>query len=152
MNMNQLRSQAGISMLEVLSSLALFAVVASGLTTMTVSNIKLNSSSKTIAAATALMQNKIEQIRAIVPVVNTVPADLTNGTHNDPNNPMTALGEPNGTFTRTWTVTTVPQYLNGSVVGARPGMVQVTVTVSWSTPVAGTLTAVTFACTTANCG
>jgi Tfp pilus assembly protein PilV len=152
MYMNRFRSQDGISMLEVLASLTLFAVVASGLTTMTVSNIKLNSGAKTIAAATALMQNKMEQIRAIVPVVNTVPADLTIGTHNDPNNPMTALGEANGTFTRTWAVTSVPQYLNGTVVGARPGIVQVAVTVSWSTPVPGRLTAVTFACTTANCG
>ena len=150
--MKRLRSQTGFSMLEVLSSLALFAVVASGLTTMGVSNIKLNNGSKTIAAATALMQNKIEQIRAIVPVPNTVPADLTVGTHNDPNNPITALGEPNGTFTRTWAVTPVRQYLNGTVVGARPGMVQVVVTVSWSTPAAGTLTAVTYACTTSDCG
>lgn len=150
--MNRFRSQAGVSMIEVLSSLAIFAVVASGLTTMTVSNIKLNSDSKTIAAGTALVQNKVEQIRAIVPVINTVPADLTIGTHNDPNNPITALGEANGTFTRAWTVSTVPQYLNGTVVGARPGIVQVAVTVSWSTPVAGTLTAVTYACTTPLCG
>ncbi len=150
--MNRLRSQAGVSLLEVLSSLALFAVVASGLTTMSVSNVKLNNGSKTIAAATALMQNKIEQIRAIVPVVNTVPADLTIGTHNDPGNPMTALGETNGTFTRTWTVTTVPQFLNGSVVGARPGIVQVVVKVSWSNPVARTMSAVTYACTTSTCG
>jgi prepilin-type N-terminal cleavage/methylation domain-containing protein len=150
--MNRLRSQAGVSLLEVLSSLALFAVVASGLTSMNVSNIKLNNSSKTTAAATALMQNKIEQIRAIVPVINVVPADLTIGTHNDPGNPMTALGEANGTFTRTWTVTAVPQYLNGTVVGVRPGMVQVVVKVRWSKPVAGTMSAVTYACTTSDCG
>ena len=152
MYMNRFRSQAGVSMLEVLASLALFAVVASGLTTMTVSNIKLNSNSKTIAAATALVQIRIEQIRAIVPVINTVPADLTVGTHNDPNNPLTALGAANGTFTRSWSVTTVPQYLNGSVVGVRPGIVQVAVTVSWSKPAAGTLTSVTYACTTPDCG
>ncbi len=150
--MNRLRNQAGMSLLEVLSSLALFAVVASGLTTMTVSNIKLDTNSRTIAAATALLQNRIEQIRAIVPVVNTVPADLTIGTHNDPSNPMTALGGANGTFTRTWTVTTVPQYLNGAVVGARPGIVQVAVTVTWSTPTAGSVTAVTYACLTSTCG
>ena len=150
--MRRLRNQAGISLVEVLGALALFAVVASGLTTAAVSSIQLNSQSRTIAAATALMQNKMEQLRSTVPVVNTVPAELTVGTHNDPSNPITALGGSNGTFTRSWNVTTVAQYLNGSVVGARPGIVQVAVTVSWSAPRAGSLTAVTYACTTPNCG
>jgi Tfp pilus assembly protein PilV len=150
--MNRLRSQAGSGLLEVLSATALFSVVAVGLTSSAVSNMKLSKNSRTIAAATALLQNKVEQIRLTVPVANTVPPELTVGTHNDPNNPITALGEANGTFTRSWVVKTVPQYFNGTVVGARPGIVQVAVTVNWSTPGTGTLTAVTYACTMPNCG
>jgi Tfp pilus assembly protein PilV len=150
--MNRLRSQAGSSLLEVLSATALFSVVAVGLTSSTVFNTKLSTNSRTIAAATTLLQNKVEQIRSTVPVANTVPPELTVGTHSDPNNPITALGATNGTFTRSWVVRTVPQYFNGSVVGARPGIVQVAVTVSWTTPGSGTMTAVTYACTMPNCG
>jgi Tfp pilus assembly protein PilV len=150
--MKRLRNQAGISFVEILGALSIFTVVASGLTTAVISNVRLTTRSKTIAAATALVQNKIEQLRAITPVVNTVPADLTVGTHSDPNNPLTALGDASGTFTRTWSVTGVSQYLNGSVVGVLPGIVQVAVTVSWTTPIAGSLTAATYACTTQSCG
>ena len=150
--MNRLRSQTGITLIEVLGTLAFFTVVATGLMTITASNGKLNNDSKNIAAATELAQNQIEKIRMIVPNPNTVPADLTLGTHADPNNPITELGATNGTFTRSWTVTSVSQYLNGSVVGNRPYMVQVAVTVSWTTPVARAVTAATYACTTANCG
>ena len=150
--MRRLRSQTGISLLEVLASLTVFSVVAAGLTTSVVSNIKFNNSSRTIAAATALVQNKIEKIRMTVPVVNVTPSDLTVGTHTDPNNPLTALGASGGTFTRTWTVSSVSQYLSGSVVGVRPGMAQVAVTVSWTKPTSGSLTSVTYACTTSNCG
>jgi len=117
-----------------------------------VSNMKLNNDSRTMAAATALVQNKIEQIRLITPQINTVPTDLTLGLHNPAENPITALGGPNGTFRRTWNVTGVLQYLNGTVVGMRPGMVEVAVTVSWTTPLPGALTAVTYACTTPTCG
>ena len=150
--MKRLRSQVGSGLLEVLAATTLFSVVAVGLTSSAVSNIRLNTSSRTMAAATTLLQTKVEQIRLTVPVVNAVPAELTVGTHNDLNNPITALGGASGTFTRSWVVTTVPQYLNGSVVGARPGIVQVAVSVSWTTPGSGTLTAVTYACTMPNCG
>jgi len=150
--MNRLRSQAGISLIEVLVAVGLFSVAAAGLTTSAVSNIKLNNSSRTIAAATSLVQNKIEQIRLTAPVGGVVPPELSLGSHTDASNPMTALGGPNGTFTRSWTVAGVPQYLAGSVVGVKPGMVQVAVTVSWTSPSAGTLTGVTYACITSSCG
>ena len=146
-----LANQTGLSLIEVLSAIALFTVIATGLNTSLTSNISLSSASRTTAAALALAQNKIEQIRQINPVQNVTPADLTLGTHSDPNNPLTALGATNGTFTRTWTVASVPQYLSGTLVGNRTGIAQVTVTVSWSTPVAGSLKAVTYACTTPLC-
>jgi Tfp pilus assembly protein PilV len=150
--MPRLHGNAGISLIEVLSAVGLFSVVAVGITTSVVSNVKLNSRSRTTAAATALVQDRIEQIRMIVPIINTVPAELTAGSYSDANNPLTPLGDANGTFTRTWTVAGVPQYLNGSVVGNRPGIVQVAVKVSWSGPLAGSMTAVTYACTTPTCG
>ncbi len=150
--MNRLRRQTGFTLIEVLSAIGLFSIVAVGLSTSTISNMQLTSRSKTIAAANALLQNKIEQIRMIQPVLNTVPPDLTPGPHTDSSNPMTALGTANGTFTRTWTVSTIPQYLNGTVVGVRPAMVEVAVTVSWTTPLPGTVSAVTYACTTPTCG
>jgi Tfp pilus assembly protein PilV len=149
--MNAVRSQVGISLIEVMSAITLFSVIAVGLTRFVISNITINNSSRTVAAATALVQDKLEQIRMTVPVVNTVPADLTAGTHTDPNNPLTPLGASGGTFTRTWSVTSVSQYVGGTVVGARPGMAQVAVTVSWSAPLSGSLTAVTYACTTPKC-
>jgi Tfp pilus assembly protein PilV len=150
--MNRLHSQSGITLMEVLATLATFTVVASGLMTITAYNGKLNNDSRTIAAATELAQNQIEKIRMIVPQPNTVPADLTTGSHTDPNNPLTALDGSGGSYTRSWNVTGVPQYVNGTVVGVRPYMVQVAVTVSWTVPVARSLTAVTYTCTTANCG
>jgi Tfp pilus assembly protein PilV len=150
--MNRLRGQSGISLIEVLGAIALFTAVAVGITNSTITNFKLSNDSRTMAAATALVQNKIEQIRMIVPQAGTVPADLTLGTHNPADNPITALGTPNGPFTRTWNVTGVPQYLNGVVVGMRPAIVEVVVTVSWTTPIPGSVKAVTYACTTPQCG
>jgi Tfp pilus assembly protein PilV len=150
--MNRVRNQRGITLVETLAALGIFSVVAVGFTTSTVANIKVNNESRTIAAATALVQNQIEKIRMIQPATTSVPADLTTGTHSDPNNPVTALGAANGTFTRTWTVSGVSQYSGTTVVGVRPGLVQVAVTVSWTQPIAGSVTAVTYACKTQSCG
>ena len=150
--MNCLCNQRGLGLIEVLSAIALFAVVATGLSSSGITSIKLNNQSRTAAAATALMLNKIEHLRTLIPVTNTVPADLALGAHDDPNNPITALGQPNGTFTRSWNVVSIPQYYNGTVVGVVPSIVQVAVTVSWTQPQPGRLTAVTYACTTLDCG
>src|SRR5690242_9470465 len=149
--MHRLRRQTGISFVEVLAAIGLFSIIATGITTSTLSNLKLSTQSRSIAAATALAQNKIEQIRLTQPVTNTTPADLTTGTHTDSGNPLTALDGSSGTYTRSWSVQNVSQYYNGSVVGVRPGIVQVAVTVSWSAPVAGSTTTVTYACTTPLC-
>jgi len=150
--MARLSSERGLSLIEVIFAFSLFAAVAGAFSTSVATNIKLSNGSRTTAAATALVQGKIEQIRLTVPVTNVVPADLTLGTHNDPNNPLTAVGDANGTFTRSWVVTGVPQYLNGTVVGNRPAMVMVKVTVTWTKPLPGSQMAVTYACTTPNCG
>ena len=148
----RLRSQRGISLLEVLSALSLFSVVAVGLSGSTITNMQLNTRSRTIAAATALLQNKVEQIRLTAPQPNVWPADLIVGTHHDPANPLTALDGSGGSFTRRWEVTRLPQYNGTLVVGSRPAIVKVEVTVSWAGARPGSVRAVTYACTTPNCG
>jgi Tfp pilus assembly protein PilV len=150
--MKRLGTDSGISLIEVTFAFSLFAAVATALSTSIATNIKLSNESRTLAAGAALAQTKLEQLRLTAPVTNTMPADLTLGTHLDPGNPLTATGGTNGTFTRRWVVSGVPQYLNGTVVGSRAAMVEVAVTVSWTTPTAGSQTAVTYVCTTPYCG
>lgn len=152
--MNRLSRQMGFSLIEVMSAIGLFSIVALGLSSSTITNMKLNTNSKTIAAANALVQNKIEQIRLLQPQLYADPdlVGLKAGkTYTDSPNPMSELGLAGGSFTRQWSVTSLPQYLNGSVVGVRPGLVEVVVTVTWSGPMAGSTSAVTYACTSPRC-
>ncbi|MFM8411801.1 MAG: prepilin-type N-terminal cleavage/methylation domain-containing protein [Alphaproteobacteria bacterium] len=147
-----LSGAAGFGMVEVMASLALFSVVAVGVSAAIVSGTRANFLSRMQAAASALAQNKIEQIRALAPSSGTVPADLTLGAHTDPANPITGLEGTSGKFTRTWTVSGVKMYLGSTVVGLRPNMVRVEVHVTWTKPSAGDMTVVTYTCTTSNCG
>lgn len=147
-----LSGAAGFGMVEVLAALALFSVVAVGVSAAIVSGTRSNFQSRMQAAASALAQNKIEQIRAIAPSSGTTPADLTLGLHTDSANPISGLEGSGGKFTRTWTVTGVKAYLGSTVVGWRPNMVRVEVHVSWTKPAAGDMAIVTYACTTPNCG
>lgn len=147
-----LSGAAGFGMVEVLASLALFSVVAVGVSAAIVSGTRANFQSRMQAAASALAQNKIEQIRAIAPTSGTTPEDLTLGVHTDPANPISGLEGSSGKFTRTWTVSGVKAYLGSNVVGYRPNMVRVEVRVTWAHPAAGSMTLVTYACTTTNCG
>jgi len=142
----------GFGMVEVLAALALFSVVAVGVSAAIVSGTRANFQSRMQATASALAQNKVEQIRAIAPTSGVTPADLTLGTHSDPANPISGLEGSSGKFTRTWTVTGVKAYLGSTVVGIRPNMVRVEVHVTWTKPSPGDMSLVTYACTTPNCG
>ena len=138
--MSVLCTERGVSLVEVLTALTLFAIVAAGLTVTTVSTTHSNTVSKTTAAASALVNDEIEQLRALDPATN--PAALTAGTHSDPSNPLTGSGAANGSFTRTWTVTAnTPGH----------GLSEVAVSVSWNGPTPGTITGVTYVCSTATC-
>jgi type II secretory pathway pseudopilin PulG len=152
--MNRLRTSTGITLIEILSAIGLFSVLATALTTMVIGSVKSNDDNRTTAAATALAQNKIEQLRAIHPsdTVTMGSTQFTTGSHSDPNNPITEFGASGGTFTRTWTVSYVSQYYNGSVVGNRPGMAQVKVKVSWTTPQTRSVELVSYVCTKSRCG
>jgi prepilin-type N-terminal cleavage/methylation domain-containing protein len=139
--MKALRESAGFSLLEVLASITVFAVAAAGLSTATIGTLKANTNSRDISTATALVQDKVEQLRALDPTAN--PADLRAGSHSDPLNPMTPLGAAGGSFTRTWVVTSsTPQR----------GLAEAVITVTWSRAGASrSVRAVTYYCESKRC-
>jgi len=130
----------GIGLVEVLVAVALFSIVAAGLATVTIGSTRWNERSKAIAAAAALVQDKIEHLRALDPTKH--PPELATGEHVDPANPMTATGAPGGIFSRSWTVQ--PD------TPAR-GIALVAVNVSAAGPVPYTVRGVTYVCTTPTC-
>jgi prepilin-type N-terminal cleavage/methylation domain-containing protein len=138
--MRTLRNQRGISLLEVMMSITLFAIAAAGLSAGTVANIRGNSSSRTASTASALIHDQVEKLRALDPAAN--PADLTVGTHWDALNPLDGLGYTGGTFTRSWVV-------NANT--PRKGLSEVIVTVTWSDPNQRAMSGVTFVCRTSTC-
>lgn len=127
-------------MIEVLAAITVFGIVAAGATVGTISTIRGNMVSRDATVAAALIQDKIEQLRALDPSTN--PADLTSGLHNDPLSPLNDLGQTGGKYTRTWTVARNTPSLN---------MAQVTVTVTWADPAARSLVSSTFLCLTPTC-
>jgi prepilin-type N-terminal cleavage/methylation domain-containing protein len=138
--MTMMRRDNGFAMLEVLAAITLFAVVATGLAATTVGTVKANNASRQTAAATALMHDKLEQLRALDPATN--PPDLAAGSHNDPLNPLTPTGQAQGAYTRTWTVNRNTPKI---------GVAQIVVTVAWNGPAQHSITAVTYVCQTATC-
>ena len=138
--MNRTQHSDGFALLEVLAAMTLFAVVATGLATTTIGTVKANRFSRQMAAATALMHDKLEQLRAFDPTTN--PADLKVGSHDDPLNPLTPTGQGRGTYTRAWTVTANKPKI---------GVSQIVVTVSWKSPDDHSIFAVTHVCQTATC-
>lgn len=134
-------SQAGVSILEVLASVTVFAIVAAALTSTTVSTIKANNISRNATVAAFLIHDKVEELRSLDPV--TAPAAFAAGLHHDAANPLTPLGTAGGRFTRTWQI--LP---NTPAVG----MAEVLIVVSWDTPDGPrSLRAATFVCRTENC-
>jgi hypothetical protein len=76
------------------------AVAFLGFATNTIAVARSYTTSQNAAAATALAQEQLEALRTL-PIGA---AGLTSGTYQDPGNPMTADGGPNGMFSRSWTV------------------------------------------------
>lgn len=132
-------TQQGLSLIEVLASVTLFAIVAAGMGVQTIATIQATSASRATTAATALIHDKFEQLRALDPAAN--PAALQPGTYNDPS-PLNEVGGAGGGFSRGWTIAAdVP----------RRGLAQVVVTVSWKDPIPRTLRSTTFICRTVTC-
>ncbi|MBI3785533.1 MAG: type II secretion system protein [Deltaproteobacteria bacterium] len=129
----------GISTIEAMVAVVLFGIVAAAVTASSVNSAYRNGQSKVFTAASALVQEKIEQLRALDATKN--PADLTAGTHTDAKNPLDATGETGGNFTRTWTVT-----LNTPA----SGLEEIVVLVTWP-GASGAIRGVTLLCSTNTC-
>ncbi len=138
--MKRLRRQGGFSLLEILVTMTVFSLVAAGIAAGTAATIKGNSASRDTSAGAALIHDKVEQLRALDPAAS--PTDLLPGYHNDPLNPLNALGRRGGSFMRSWTVTPNTPSL---------GLAEVVITVSWNGPETRTLSAITYVCQTPTC-
>src|SRR5262245_31679564 len=138
--MSRIATEHGISLIEVLAAVTVFALVAAGAAAGTIATIRGNATSRGVSEATALIHDKIEQLRALDPTGN--PADLTSGVHNDPLNPMNPLGQAGGTYSRSWTVVRD---------SPRHGLAEVTLTVSWRDSRPRTLKSATYLCLTPTC-
>jgi len=138
--MTRLHSADGLSLLEVLAALTVFALVAAGAAAGTIATIRGNTASRDATIAAALIHDKIEQLRSLDPATN--PADLTAGTHTDARNPMTALGQAGGIFTRSWKIVTN---------SPRQGLAEAKITVTWKDPQTRSMSSATYLCLTATC-
>lgn len=134
------RRDGGFSLLEVMSGLTIFGLVAIGAAAGTMSTIRGNTVSRMTLAASNLIYDQVENFRSLDPTLN--PAEFTEGVHQDPNNPITATGEADGAFFRSWTVTR-----NSPAVG----LAEVQVTVSWRDTEERSLTYATYLCLVENC-
>src|SRR2546425_12857199 len=90
----------GTTLLEALGALGVTGVGVLGLVTSTVFLTRANRSSGSVAAATALAQQKLEQLRSM-PLD---PAALGSGQYTDPLGAMNADGTAGGLFNRSWVV------------------------------------------------
>jgi len=110
----------GVSLLEAVATLGFVGVAVMGFSMNSVSLTRANRSSGSLIAATALAQQKIEELRNL-PLGA---AQLNTGTYTDASNPLTADGRANGTFTRSWVVSARDQ--------PRSGLKTLAVTVAWN--------------------
>lgn len=111
----------GFTLIEVLAAVAIFAIIAAGTGVATMATIRGNAASRDTTAAAALVHDMIEQLRALDPAAS--PPDLTPGDHDDPRNPLTALGGTGGRYWRSWRV---------NPNSPRAGLSEVVVTVTWN--------------------
>src|SRR5215470_12881207 len=108
--MKHLRDQRGVSLIEIIAAVSVFAVVVVGLSPTLLGARKYAELSKNQSIATALAQDKIEELR--------VSSTVSTGS----DGPLQPSGASGGIFSRTWTVAANSPLSNVNCV---------TVTVTW---------------------
>jgi prepilin-type N-terminal cleavage/methylation domain-containing protein len=108
--MQRVSGQRGVSFVEVLAALVVFSIVVIGLSPALLSSRKVAELGKNQSIATALAQDKIEQLR-----VSSSPITGNDG-------PLQPSGAGGGIFSRSWTVTADTPI---------PNVNRVAVTVTW---------------------
>ena len=89
-----MRSNKGISLVEIMIAILIFGIgISAAMRTLPVSN-RATTRARNLTLATNLAQQKIEELMNL-PIND---ADLANGNHPDPDNPLDQI------FTRTWDV------------------------------------------------
>jgi type II secretory pathway pseudopilin PulG len=111
--MRLVESQTGASFVEIVTAISVFALVAIGLSPALLGARRAADLGKDQSIATALAQDKIEQIRQMTASAIATGSD----------GPLQANGSANGIFNRNWTVTA-----NSPVAGVS----RVDVTVTWA--------------------
>lgn len=107
----------GFSLVEFLIAIAILGAGLLALVALQTTAIHGNLGSRNMTTAVLLIEKQMEGLK------NTPFSSLTNGTSNDPNNPINGSGQAGGIFNRTWTI----QSYAGSLY-----MKQITVSVSWT--------------------
>jgi prepilin-type N-terminal cleavage/methylation domain-containing protein len=90
--MNHLRDQRGVSLVEIIAAVSVFAVAVVGLSPSLLGARKFAELGKNQSIATALAQDKIEQLR--------VSSTVSSGS----DGPLQPSGASGGMFSRSWTV------------------------------------------------
>ena len=114
------RHTRGTSVIEALGTIAFIGIAVAGFAVTSVSLTRLDKGAGSTAAATALAQQKLEELRSL-PLGA---AALATGIYVDPANPMRPDGSAGGVFNRRWTVSP-----NNT---PRNGLKTVVVAVSWT--------------------
>lgn len=95
------RGDGGFSLIEAIVAAGLLSVVMLGFAMGASRALRYNQYSRSVAVATTLAHDKIEELQSLV----VTSPQLAAGSYNDANNPLTAIGAAGGTYTRSWQVT-----------------------------------------------
>lgn len=115
--MATLRDKKGFSLVEFMIAISILAIGLLAVAGLQSTAIRGNLLSKGTTSAILLAEKKMEEFK------NTPFASLTNGTFQDPSNPLTDIGGSGGRFNRSWTISTYSGSAN---------MKQITITITWT--------------------
>jgi len=107
-------------MVEVLVAIIILSIGLLALAGLQATVIKGNVASKNLTSAVFLVETKIDELKS------GGYASLSDGTFNDPNNPVNEKGDSGGIFNRSWTISTY-----------ETNMRKIIVTVTWTDQVGG---------------